>query len=62
MCLGMLVLILLRTGAQVLASISKRTNHEQESAKGFLDFKLQAESAIADLSPALDPLQQLQVK
>jgi hypothetical protein len=62
MCLGMVVLILLKWVALALASIGKRAKHEQVSAKGFLDFKFQAETAIAGLSPALESITAISVQ
>ena len=62
MCIGMLILILLRWVALASVSISKRAKQEQVSAKGFLDFKLQAELAMSDLPRALEPITAISVQ
>ena len=56
MCLGMLILILTQWGIFAASSISNRSKQKQLSEKGFLDFKLQAETAMADISPAINPI------
>ncbi len=51
--LGMLLMLVIQFAFMVLSRLSKRRNAALAANKGYLDFKLQAETAMKDLAPAL---------
>ncbi len=56
MLLGMVVLMLCNSIVFLVSMIRNRAKQTQPFEKGFLDYKLQAETAIEDIGPAITPI------